>query len=177
MAYPYTSPRTVCLLGLLLLVALPAAATNPRVPLTLRQHGRMIRLAGKLVERASQRPLRRATIMVKCGDMVLANRQSDEQGEFIIFIPPEKLSRQTLSIKIKYQNHVFIQDEIDPVSQELLVEINGAIFLESTPIKDYQLPMHRLGSPRVGRVLIRTHYRPKADPQVEEEDVEIVRTR
>lgn len=175
MAYLYTRSPQASLVGLLLLMVVASSASvwgSPhRVRPLFAPQGRMIRIAGKLVERSSQRPLRNATIMVKCGDMVLANRQSDETGEFYIFIPPEKVSREHLSIKIKYQNHVFIKDLIDPVSQELLVEINGAVFLESNPIKDYQLPIHTLGSPQVGRVLIRTGGRP-----TEPEPVEIVRT-
>ena len=157
---------------MLILAASTATWAGPRRCLPTQGGGRMIRLAGKLVERSSQRPLRHATIMVKCGDMVLANRQSDESGEFFIFIPPEKISRQSLSIKIKYRNHVFIKDDIEPISQELLVEINGSVFLESNPIKDYQLPMHKLGTPQVGRVLIRTR-----QPITQPESTEIVRTR
>jgi hypothetical protein len=178
MAYLYLYSHTshshlVGLLLMMMMVTSPATVWGSphRVRPQLATQGRMIRIAGKLLERTSQRPLRHATIMVKCGDMVLANRQSDEAGEFLIFIPPEKVSREHLSIKIKYQNHVFIKDLIDPISQELLIEINGAVFLESTPIKDYQLPMHELGSPQVGRVLIRTGGRPTGPASVE-----IVRT-
>lgn len=146
-------------------LAVPAFPLNPR--------GGMIRLAGKLVERTSQRPLRRATIMVKCGDMVLANHQSDEDGTFVLYIPPEKISCRKLSIKIKYQNHVFIKDDIDPSSQEMLIEINGMVFLENTPLNDYQVPIHTLGKPQIGRVMIRTrHYQTQPT-----EEVEIVRSR
>jgi hypothetical protein len=175
MVHSYASHRSIPLISLLLLVLsspIAPARGNARRLVKTSPHGQMIRLAGKLVERSSQRPLRRASIMVKCGDMVLANRQSNEEGEFVIFIPPEKVSCTTLSIKIKYQNHIFIKDEIDPTTQELLIEINGAVFLESTPINDYQLPMHELGQPQVGRVLIRTRYEVPA-----EAPIEIVRTR
>ena len=136
-------------------------------PARLAPRGRMIRIAGKLVERASQRPLSHAIIMVKCGEMVLANRQSNQQGEFVLYIPPEKISQQELSIKIKYHNHIFIEDRLEPTSQEMLIEINGAVLFESHPIEDYQMPIHPLVQPEVGRVLIRTrNYQPERPMRV-----------
>jgi len=147
-------------------------ANPPDLPITFQPvslHGGMIRIAGKLVERASQRPLRQASIMVKCGDMVLANQQSDDKGAFILYIPPEKISQAYLSIKVKYMNHVFLKDHIEPLSQDMLIEINGAVFLERNPIQDYKLPTHKLGQPQVGRVLIRTRNYRRNHPQKSDE--------
>ncbi len=152
---------SLCTLLLFANIILPVASQASSLPWTDEDaealgSGSMVRIAGKLVERASQRPIREATIMVKCGDRVLANRQSNHDGEFVLYIPPEKISEQEISIKIKYRNHIFIKDRIEPISQEMLIEINGTVLFETHPIEDYRMPIHTLGEPTVGRVLIRT---------------------
>lgn len=116
----------------------------------------IVRVSGQLVERASQRPIEGAIVMVICGDRVLANRRSTEHGTFDLYIPPEKISDEFISIRIKYRNQFFVKDQLDAVSQDIFIEINGAVFLENHPIKDYKMPIHVLGDPEVGRVLIRS---------------------
>ncbi|RMG55929.1 MAG: hypothetical protein D6722_27165 [Bacteroidetes bacterium] len=117
--------------------------------------GRIIRIAGQLVEQATGRPLSRATVMVQLGSDILANKQCDAKGHFVLYIPPEKVGTDYIDIKIRYREHVFLKREVAPVSQELRVEINRAILREEMPIGDYSMPFHLLEEPRVGRVLVR----------------------
>lgn len=146
-----------CMVASLSARPLFSASTTPCPP------GRIIRIAGQLVEQATGRPLGRATVMVKCGEHVLANKQSDAQGNFVLYIPPEKVGNQRIDLKIKYREHVFLKRQIEPVSQELRVEINRAILQEEAPIGDYSMPFHLLEQPQVGRVVIRRASPPAAD--------------
>lgn len=166
-SYPSTSPfwlLTCCLL----MLQQPGFASSERLSRLENEDDRkesIIRVAGRLVEKASQRPIKGATIMVQCGDRILANRRSDEDGQFSLYIPPEKISEQHISIKIRYGNHIFVKDHLEPTTQDMLIEINGAVLFESQPIEDYKMPIHILGQPEVGRVLIRTSL-PYQEPPV-----------
>ena len=95
--------------------------------------------------------------MVQCGDRVVANQRSDEDGQFSLYIPPEKISGDDISIKKSGMGITsLLRISWSPSTQDMLIEINGAILFESQPIGDYKMPIHVLGRPEVGRVLIRT---------------------
>lgn len=128
--------------------------SGPPVTTSPNSGSSVIRLKGSLLELASQRPLRQATILVKCGKTVLAHKLVDKKGSFSLVIPREKIVGQTLDIKIKYRDHVFLKTNLQPISQFLKIEINGSVFFESKPIADYEMPIHTLGAPQVGHVEI-----------------------
>lgn len=149
--YPAFGPTFMLLM--MVIGSLPARATPRRVDFGTKD---MIRVSGRLVEQASQRPIEGAIIMVICGDRVLANRRSNEAGAFDLYIPSEKISEPYISLRIKYRNQLFVKDQLEAISQDILIEINGAVFLENHPIEDYKMPIHVLGHPEVGRLLIRS---------------------
>ncbi|MEO1448847.1 MAG: hypothetical protein AAFV07_04925, partial [Bacteroidota bacterium] len=131
-----------------MLLSLSALANTPDA--SSRESGSaVIRLQGSLIEQASQRPLKQATILVKCGETVLAHKQVDKKGGFSLVIPREKIAGRKLDIKIKYRDHIFLQADLQPITQYLKIEINGSVFFESRPIADYEMPIHTLGIPQI----------------------------
>lgn len=123
--------------------------------------GDVIQIRGRIVEQVSQKPFELAVIMVKCGDQIVASKSTDKNGSFLLTIPSEMAFHQTFALRIKYLDHVFIQEGIRLVPQEMLIEINGTIFMENGLIDQYKLPVHALGAPKVGKV---TSYQIKAVP-------------
>ncbi len=135
-----------------------------RVDLEIDRQGKLIRLTGQLLESNSGRAIGNASIMVQCADLVLAHKQTDNNGNFVLLIPEEKISEDRITLKIRYREHIFTRENLLPISQDLQVEINRAILLDTNPVEDYRIPLHDLNDPTNGQVLIRTHY---AGPMIE----------
>lgn len=133
-------------------------AAPAEVLVEVHRQGRLIRLTGQLLESNSGRAIGNASVMVQCADLVLAHKETDRNGNFVLLIPEEKISEDFLILKIRYREHIFTRDRLLPTSQDLQVEINRSVLLESTPMQDYRLPLHDLSDPQVGQVLIRTRY-------------------
>lgn len=154
----------------LMLLAFHALGSGPSQRASALNSGSaVIRLQGQLLEQASQRPLKQATILVKCGEAVLAHKQVDKKGVFSLVIPREKIAGRLIDIKIKYRDHVFVQADLQPVTQYLKVEINGSVFFENRPIADYEMSIHTLGPPRIGHVEV---ILPQLPATVQSEDVD-----
>lgn len=148
----------------------PVLATSARVLVKAERQGSLIRLTGQLIEMSSGRSIGNASVMIQCADLVLANKQTDLNGNFVLLIPEEKISEAYLTLKIRYREHIFVRERLLPASQDLQVEINRTLLLESAPLEDYRLPLHDLSDPRVGQVLIRTNFishAPSVNPMVE----------
>ena len=142
-------------------------AAPAEVLVEVDRQGRLIRLTGQLLESNSGRAIGNASVMVQCADLVLAHKETDRNGNFVLLIPEEKISEDFLTLKIRYREHIFTRDRLLPASQDLQVEINRSVLLESTPMQDYRLPLHDLSDPQVGQVLIRTRYYARSsEPQV-----------
>ncbi|MDP5168740.1 MAG: hypothetical protein NWR72_00725 [Bacteroidia bacterium] len=136
----------------------PTAIAASRIEIDIERLGSLVRLTGQLLESNSGRAISNASIMVQCADLVLAHKQTDLNGNFVLLIPEEKIEEAFITLKIRYREHIFTRDRLLPESQDLQIEINRTLFLESTPVEDYRLPIHDLTDPRVGQVLIRTNY-------------------
>lgn len=148
------------------LLAQQAAASDPALPdpHVLSSHntpapyvmttidGGVIHIRGKIVELASQEPFELAVIIIKCGNRVVASKHSKRNGTFLLTIPQEMAMAPTFGIRIKYLDHVFIQENLKLAPQEMLIEINGSIFMDNGLIEEYKLPVHNLGSPSVGKI-------------------------
>lgn len=115
----------------------------------------LIRIAGQIIEESSQRPVKNATVMVRGGELALASKKTDDEGRFEFYIPAKKIASVEISLRINYQNHIFAKDDISPISQEIKILINGTILLEENPMAEYSIPIHKLGDPKIGQVLIR----------------------
>jgi len=118
----------------------------------MKATGGVIQIRGEIVEQASGKPFELAMIVVKCGDQIVASKHSAKDGSFLLTIPPEKASHRTFVLRIKYLDHIFIQENIILAPQRLRVEINGEVFLENDLLEAYKLPIHTLGTPKVGTV-------------------------
>lgn len=155
--------RILCL-GYLFMFALPSLQAIQYDPALIEEEvcigehngSKLIRVAGRMVERSSQRPLENAAVVISCGKLVLASKRANANGEFMFYIPLEKVSQATIQLRIQYLDHVFIKDELDPIDQEILVEVNEAVFSERQTFDDYKVPTHLLGQPSIGNVYIRS---------------------
>ena len=116
--------------------------------------GCIIRISGKVIEQATKKPLRKASIIVKEGEMVLAAKLTARDGSFVLHIPPEAVTENTVDVKIVYMKHIFIQPDIKPISQNLSIQINGSILLKEEYFDEHKVPVHTLGNPDVGKVMI-----------------------
>ncbi|GAB4413995.1 MAG: hypothetical protein OHK0039_21440 [Bacteroidia bacterium] len=131
-------------------------ARHPADSIVAQTTGHIVRVSGQLVEQHRGRPIRQATVLIKSGERVLDVQQTDEQGNFVLHVPPEQIATAYLTLKIRWRDHVFLSEVLAPVSQELHIELNPTLFVEEAPIEDYRMPVHCLDSPRVGRVVVRT---------------------
>lgn len=122
--------------------------------------GGVIQIKGQIIEQASRKPFELAIIIVKCGDQIVASKHSAKDGSFLLTIPLEKVQERTFELKIKYLNHIFIHENIKLAPQKIIIEINGQIFHENGLLDAYNLPVHTLGTPKVGTVTS-TLFRPK----------------
>ncbi|MEO0581302.1 MAG: hypothetical protein AAF135_03670 [Bacteroidota bacterium] len=114
----------------------------------------MVRIAGRIVERYTQRPLRSASVSIRSGDLTLANKPTDQEGYFEILIPAEKIEANDISINLQYMDRIFVKEKMEPVDQILLIEINGALLVDARSLNDYSLPIYMLGEEKVGDVYI-----------------------
>jgi len=117
--------------------------------------GFVVRIRGRVLETHSGQPLKRAAVMIKIGDEIVASRYTSKDGFFSIDIPAHLANAKDLDISIKFMDHVFLQQDLKLVSQDVLVKINGEILLDDDPIADYKLPIHTLGNPNVGSIEVR----------------------
>lgn len=115
----------------------------------------LVRIAGQIIEASSQRPIRNATVMVRGGELALASKKTDDEGRFEFYIPAEKIASVEIGLRINYQNHIFAKDDISPISQEIMILINGKILMEENPMAEYSIPIHKLGDPKIGQVMVR----------------------
>lgn len=158
--------RIPCTIALLLLTSLAqlgnpaAAASAASISWEVDRQGKLIRLTGQLVESNSGRAISNASIMVQSADLVLAHKETDINGKFVLLIPEGKISDESMTLKIRYREHIFTRGNLRPISQDLQVEINRAVLMESTPVEDYRIPLHDLNNPANGQVLIRTRFSP-----------------
>ncbi|MEZ4826025.1 MAG: hypothetical protein R3C61_06985 [Bacteroidia bacterium] len=116
--------------------------------------GCMIRISGNIVEQSSRKPLRQANIIVRSGDKVLATQQTAKDGSFIVYIPPEKVKESKVDIKITYLNHIFVRHNLPAESQDLTVEINGALLLKEEYFDEHKVPFHNLENDQVGKIIL-----------------------
>lgn len=116
--------------------------------------GCMIRISGKILEQSSQKPLKQARILVRHEGKVLAVGNTQKDGSFVLYIPPEKITSRSLDIKVVYMDHVFVQHNVFATSQEMLIEINGSLLLKDEFFDEHKLPVHSLNEPQVGKVTI-----------------------
>ncbi|MCB0853769.1 MAG: hypothetical protein KDD63_16200, partial [Bacteroidetes bacterium] len=103
---------------------------NIRISKIMSPMGCIIRISGKVVEQATQKPLRKASIIVKDGEMVLAAKLTNRDGSFVLYIPPESVTENTVDVKIVYMKHIFLQPDIKPISQNLDIQINVSLLLK-----------------------------------------------
>ncbi|MCI4669812.1 MAG: carboxypeptidase-like regulatory domain-containing protein [Bacteroidia bacterium] len=115
----------------------------------------VIRISGQIIEQSSQRPVKNATVMVRGGELALASKRTDGEGRFEIYIPAKKITSAVIALRINYQNHIFTKDDITPISQDILIYINGRVLLEENPMAEYSLPIHKLDDPKIGELMIR----------------------
>ncbi|MEZ4772038.1 MAG: hypothetical protein R3D00_02570 [Bacteroidia bacterium] len=116
--------------------------------------GCMIRISGKIVEQTSRKPFRQASIIIKSGDKVLATQQSEKDGSFIIYISPEKVQENKVDVKITYMNHIFVRHNLSADSQDITIEINGALLLKEEFFDEHKMPLHNLENPQVGKIIL-----------------------
>ncbi len=152
--------QLLLLVGLLSGGIFARAAISPsisirKVRIKPNKRDAMIRIAGQILEISSERPVKNANVMVRGGDMALASKKTDEEGRFEFFIPAKKIGSVKIGLRINYMNHIFAKDDISPISQEILIYINGSILLEENPMAEYSIPIHKLGDPKIGQVMIR----------------------
>lgn len=114
-----------------------------------------IRIRGRILETHSGQPLKKASVIIKIGDKIVASRLTSKDGFFSIDIPRHLATSDELDISIEFMDHVFLQQDLKLVSQDVLVKINGEILLDDDPIADYKLPIHTLGNPKVGSIEVR----------------------
>ncbi|MDX2249942.1 MAG: hypothetical protein SF052_24370 [Bacteroidia bacterium] len=114
----------------------------------------MIRISGKIVEQSSGKPFRQANIIVKAGDKVLATKQTERDGSFILYLPPEKIGNKGVDIKIMYMNHIFVRQNLAAISQDMTIEINGALLLKEEFFDEHKIPVHNLDHPQVGKIIL-----------------------
>lgn len=156
--------RIPCTFALLLLTSLaqlgnPAGAVAATcIHWDVERQGNLIRLTGQLVESSSGRAISNASIMVQSSDLVLAHKETNLNGKFVLLIPEGKISDGSMTLQIRYRDHIFTRRNLRPVSQDLQVEINRAALMESAPVGDYRTPLHDLNNPANGQVLIRTRF-------------------
>ena len=148
MRHIYT-PLTLYILVLAMLMLLSSKYSMAHSP-----DGCVVRITGKLQDRNTGKPYKMASILVFSGERVVASKSTDKTGAFVLHIPPEKIKTKHLVIKIKYRDHIFNKTQILPVSQDILVEINGQVLLSHNPVDSFDLPIHELDNPYNGRVLI-----------------------
>lgn len=115
----------------------------------------VIRIRGRVLETHSGQPLKKASVLIKIGDKVVASRLTSKDGFFSIEIPRNLANSQELDISIEFMDHVFLHNDLQLASQDVLVKINGEILLDDDPIADYKLPIHTLGNPKVGSIEVR----------------------
>ncbi|MEM6346720.1 MAG: hypothetical protein AAF927_22730 [Bacteroidota bacterium] len=115
----------------------------------------VIRVRGRILETHSGQPLKKASVIIKIGDKIVASRLTSKDGFFSIDIPRHLATAEDLDISIEFMDHVFLQKDLKLASQDILVRINGEILLDDDPIADYKLPIHTLGNPKVGSVEVR----------------------
>ena len=127
-----------------------------RISRIMSPMGCIIRISGKVVEQATKKPLKKASIIVKEGEMVLAAKLTGRDGSFVLHIPPEAVTENTVDVKIVYMKHIFLQPDIKPISQNLNIEINGSLLLKDEFFDEHKVPVHTLNNPQVGKVMI-TH--------------------
>lgn len=116
--------------------------------------GCMVRISGKIVEQTSRKPFRQANIIIKSGDKVLATQLSEKDGSFIVYISPEKVQENKVDVKIMYMNHIFVRHNLSAVSQDITVEINGAVLLKEEFFDEHKIPLHNLDNPQVGKIIL-----------------------
>ena len=146
---------TLCFSG----TAIAGSTENPletsfSVTRIMSPRGCIIRISGKVVEQATKKPLRKASIIVKEGEMVLAAKLTARDGSFVLHIPPEAVTENTVDVKIVYMKHIFLQPDIKPISQNLNIQINGKLLLKDEYFDEHKVPVHTLGNPNVGKVMI-----------------------
>ncbi len=115
----------------------------------------VIRIRGRILETHSGKPLKKATVMIKSGDKIIATRLTSIDGFFSVDIPRDLSLKETLDMSVEFMDHVFLKQNLSTSSQDILVNINGEILLDDDPIADYKLPIHVLNNPKVGNVEIR----------------------
>lgn len=132
----------------------------------------VIRIRGRVLETHSGKPLKKAKIVLKSGNRVIAKRLTSIDGFFSIDIPTDTELGDEVDISIEFMDHVFLKRNLKAVSQDLLVNINGEVLLEDDPIADYKLPIHVIDDVKIGRVDIR--YRQRKAKKLPEDEAEEV---
>jgi hypothetical protein len=151
---------SICFVGGALANSAENAETSISISTIMTPRGCIIRISGKVVEQATRKPLRKASIIVKEGERVLAAKLTERDGSFTLHIPPEAVTGKTIDVKIVYMKHIFLQPDIKPISQNLNIEINGSLLLKDEYFDEHKVPVHTLNKPEVGKVVIT---RPKSD--------------
>jgi hypothetical protein len=115
----------------------------------------VIRIRGRILETHSGKPLKKAAVMIKSGDKIIATELTSIDGFFSIEIPRSQAQGQDLGLTIEFMDHVFLQNDLKIASQDMLININGEVLIDDDPIADYKLPIHTLDNPNVGTIEIR----------------------
>lgn len=141
-------------LVLLLLIVLSELLGTPRCmqPEGPAGRGGLIRLTGQLLESGTGRPIAHASVMVQAGDQVLAHKESDINGRFVLLVPEEKWAASLAMLKIRYRGHTFIQNSLEPASQQIQVEIQRCLLLDLQGGDQGGQSRLNLSDPSVGKV-------------------------
>ncbi|MEM9933551.1 MAG: hypothetical protein AAF824_08055 [Bacteroidota bacterium] len=127
----------------------PSHAENICCSIDQRGH---ITIKGKVEEQSSGAPFPRTIIVAKSGNTILDKIQTDTQGRFSLSIPVGDLSSSEFSLQVNVMDHIFIKENIRIQTEEILIQINGEVFVEDGIREEYKLPVHTLDRPKVGSV-------------------------
>lgn len=109
-------------------------------------------ITGKVEEQSSGAPFARTIVMARTGNTVLDRIQTDQQGRFSLSISLSELRSKAFSLQVNLMDHIFIKENVGIQTEEILIQINGEVFVEDGIREEYKLPVHLLDQPKVGRV-------------------------
>lgn len=95
----------------------------------------VLHFSGQILETTTKDPLEGAQIVLMRGEELMAGAMADSAGRFHVWIPEEMVSRKDrYSLKVRYFEHVFIQEGIKPKGRHFAIELNAQIWLEAVEV-------------------------------------------
>ncbi|MEM7373726.1 MAG: hypothetical protein AAF587_34205 [Bacteroidota bacterium] len=130
------------------------------------KEGDLVHFSGMVLNENGKQGLARAVVVLLDGEELLMGTFADEEGAFAMDIPPARIHSDSLTLKVRYLNHIFVKEGLEARSADLTIELKADLWILEVALPAKRLPPRIVKSPiLIGSVVINKHGRSNQQPK------------